>query len=78
MNTDAHSHHFRRKAALPIFVQYSSNIDKGQGSPLVKGLRVKGYWVDLTWYSCPGPVLARIISLPLQCSTWYRRPGWRR
>lgn len=33
--------------------------------------------VDMTWYSCPGPVLARIISLPLQCSTWYRRPSWR-
>lgn len=31
----------------------------------------------MTWYSCPGPVLARIISLPLQCSTWYRRPSWR-
>lgn len=36
------------------------------------------YCVDITWYSCPGPVLARIISLPLQCSTWYRRPSWRR
>lgn len=30
-----------------------------------------------TWYSCPGPVLASIISHLLQCSTWYKRSSWR-
>lgn len=32
---------------------------------------------NFTWYSCPGPVFASIISHSLQCSTWYRRSIWR-